>query len=50
MWTRLMQTLVGSGNRMRKVMTHESTRQVVLLPRAVPRSAGKVLWLRPMGT
>ncbi len=30
-WTRLMQTLVYSGNKMRKVMTHEWTRQVVLL-------------------
>ena len=42
-------TDANPGNRMRKVMTHESTRQVVLLPRAVSRSARKVLWFRPKG-
>ncbi len=39
-----------SGNRMRKVMTHEWTRQVLLLPRAVARSAKKVLCWRPMSS
>ena len=36
-WTTLVQTLACSGTRMRKVMPHEWTRQVLLLPRAVAK-------------
>ena len=36
------------GEQDEEVMTHEWTRQVLFLPRAVARSARKVMCLRPM--